>query len=118
MQLDKKFLMTCHIAGRQYYDADEVWPELAIGTRLTLERDADNRYDGDAVAVYYSRPICEDTGEKERFLLGYLPSADNALVASLLDMGWGEILECRLSRIKPDAHYEEQLHVTLHIKKK
>ena len=50
MEAKKKFFMDCHLAGRKYHDADEVWDKLKVGTLLQLERDLDNRYDPDAVA--------------------------------------------------------------------
>jgi hypothetical protein len=49
----KKFFMNCHLAGRMYHEADEVWNNLKVGTLLKLQRDMDNRYDPDAVKVLY-----------------------------------------------------------------
>lgn len=51
MKAKKLFFKECHLAGRQYHDVDEVWEELHVGTLLELERDLDNRYDKNAVAV-------------------------------------------------------------------
>lgn len=107
--------MECHLAGRQYHDADEVWEELHVGTKLSLVRDLDNRYDPNAVAVVYQK-VYED-GETEEFLLGYIPRADNDTIANLLDMGWTDIFECRISRINPEAHYEQQVYLSLRIKR-
>ena len=53
MKAKKLFFMECNLAGRQYHDVDEVWDELHVGTRLELQRDLDNRYDKNAVAVVY-----------------------------------------------------------------
>ena len=47
MKAKKLFFMECHLAGRQYHDADEVWDELHVGTLLELRRELDNRHDKD-----------------------------------------------------------------------
>lgn len=111
----KKFYMECHLAGRQYYDIDEVWDELRVGMILHLNRDYDNRFDGNAVAVTYSRIDEYYTGRT--FLLGYLPADENEDIASFLEMGWGHIFECRISKIITDSHYEHQIRLTIKIKK-
>ena len=70
------------MAGRKYHDADEVWDKLKVGTLLQLERDLDNRYDPDAVAVIYN-----DTELDESFCIGYIPRTDNETLAAFLEMG-------------------------------
>lgn len=112
MEARKKFFMDCHLAGRKYHDADEVWEELKIGTLLQLQRDKDNRKDSNAVAVLYNKE-----GEEEPYCIGYIPREDNETIASILEMGWTDIFECRISKINPDAHSEYQVHLTIKIKK-
>ena len=107
-----------HLAGRQYHDVDEVWDELHVGTLLNLERDLENRYDNNAVAVIYNKGIDVDSGERNDFLLGYIPADENEEIAQLLEMGWNDIFECRISKINPDAHYENQIRLTIKIKRK
>ena len=34
MKKKKLFFKECHLAGRQYHDANEVWEELKVGTLL------------------------------------------------------------------------------------
>jgi len=115
MKAKKLYFMECHLAGRQYHDADEVFNRLKVGTKVRLVRDEDNKYDKDAVAVVFDRTY--DDGEKEEFLLGYIPRSNNEQIAQLIDMGWGEMFECRISWIRPEAHYEEQIHLTIRIKR-
>jgi len=64
------------IAGFQYYDGDEVFAELGVDSPLLLVREQDNRYDANAVAVYY-----------KQYKLGFVPRADNTAVAQMLDRG-------------------------------
>ena len=108
MKAKKLFFKECHLAGRQYHDVDEVWDELHVGTQLELQRDLDNRHDKNAVAVVY-RTVDVDTGIVEEYLLGYIPSGENETIAQLLEMGWG--------KINPEAHYENQIRLTIRIVK-
>ena len=97
MEAKKKYFMDCHLAGRKYHDADEVWDKLKVGTLLQLQRDLENRHDTDAVAVMYHN------------------EEDNETIASILEMGWTDMFECRISMINPDAHPENQIHLTIKI---
>lgn len=117
MKAKKLFFKECHLVGRQYHDVDEVWEELHVGTLLELARDLDNRYDKNAVAVIYNQGLDEDTGERDEYLLGYIPSDENEEIAQLLEMGWNDVFECRISKINPDAHYENQIRLTIRIKR-
>lgn len=111
MESNKLFFKECHLAGAMYYDLDEVFEELRVGTQLELLRDKDNRFDGNAVAVMYHSP------EGEAVHLGFIPRTDNELIAAMLDMGWGKIFRCTIGRICPEAHYEGQIHLKISILK-
>ncbi len=112
-RLDKQFFLECNIAGTQYYDAIEEWNNLHVGTRLHLERETDNPYDPNAVAVIYTKP----RSDKET-LLGYIPSAENSDLAMFLDMGYADCFETCISRIIPEAHYEQQLRIIVKLLRK
>lgn len=105
--------MDCHLAGRKYHDADEVWDKLKVGTLLSLKHDKENRHDANAVAVLYKK---ED--EVEPYCIGYIPRDCNEDIASFLEMGWTDIFECRISKIKEDAHPESQVLLTIKIRRK
>ncbi|MBR0048224.1 MAG: HIRAN domain-containing protein [Prevotella sp.] len=109
MVAKKMYFMDCHLAGRKYHDADEVWEQLKVGTVLKLERDKENRTDANAVMVVYQDK------DGEEFKLGYIPRGENETIASLLEMGWTDIFECRISQLDPDAHPENQVHLTIRI---
>ena len=113
MEAKKKFFMDCHLAGRKYHDADEVWEKLKVGTLLRLERDLENRYDPEAVAVMY-----DDKEMVDSFCIGYIPREDNETIAGILEMGWTDMFECRISKLNPDAHPEHQVHLTIKILRK
>lgn len=78
------------LAGSQYYAVAEIWHEIRVGDRLTLTREAENRYDRNAIRVDWN-------GRK----LGYVPRAENRAVAAALDSG--EKLEARISRLRPPS---------------
>ena len=109
MVAKKLYFMDCHLAGRKYHDADEVWEQLKVGTVLMLERDKENRTDANAVMVVYRNQ------NGEEYKLGYIPRSDNETIASLLEMGWTDIFECRISKLNPDAHPENQIQLTIRI---
>lgn len=111
MKAQSKFYMDCHLAGRKFHDADLVWNRLKIGMPLRLEREADNRYDPEAVQV-----ILNSDGED--FLLGYIPRGDNQQLSPFFDMGHNDLFECRINRINPDSHPEAQVQLTIRIRRK
>lgn len=87
------------IAGFTYYDGAEAFSELKIGTRLELELEKDNAYDSRAVMIWY-----------KDFHLGYIPRSCNRIFYKLLKMGITQI-ECRIQRISPTEHPENQVQV-------
>ena len=108
MVTKKLFFKDCHLAGRKYHDADDVWDDLKVGTILRLERDKENRYDPNAVMVVFEK-------DGEDYLLGYIPRDENETIANILEMGWTNIFECHINKINPDVHPEEQIHLTIRI---
>ena len=115
MEAKKLYFMDCHLAGMMYHEADEVLDKLKVGTKLTLERDLENRYDPNAVKVVYCDTEADQT-KTSQYVVGYIPRDENSELAAFLEMGWGEIFECRINRIIPDAHPEQQVHLTIKIK--
>ena len=110
METKKLYFMDCHLAGRMYHNADEVWEGLKVGTLARLERELDNRHDPNAVMVVYEK-------DGEEFKIGYIPRGENVELANFLDMGWNNVFVCRISGIKPEAHPENQVHLTIKIKR-
>ncbi len=109
----KLFYMECHVAGRQYHEASEVWEKLNIGTPLRLEHDTENRYDPNAVAIFYN-----DRETEEDYLLGYIPRGENEDIVKFLEMGYADIFDVRISKKDEKQHYEQQLHVVVKIKRR
>ena len=113
MNAKKKYFMDCHLAGRMYHEADEVWNMLKVGTKVELVREEDNRYDPQAVMVCYN-----DEENDEQVCLGYIPREQNNTIALLMDMGYSDIFECRINQINEKAHPEQQVHLTIKIRRR
>lgn len=104
------FYMDCHLAGRKFHDADLVWNDLKIGTPLRLERDMQNPHDPNAVQVIFNK-------EGEDYLLGFIPRSENQQIAAFLEMGWTNVFDCSISKLNPDTHPEQQVQLTIRIKR-
>ncbi len=75
------------VAGFQYYKGEKLFSRLRADTPLRLARDTGNKYDKNAVAVYFR-------GNK----LGFVPRVDNTAVAQMLDRG--ERLSARIVKLE------------------
>ncbi len=64
------------LAGFAHYKAEQIWPQLAVGDAVLLQREASNPHDERAVAVRH-----------QGRMLGYLPRVENVAVAQMLDRG-------------------------------
>ena len=114
MRATKKFFTDCFLAGKKYYDTDEVFDKLRIGTKLMLIAEPDNRYDENAVAVAYKDE--SDTVSKDNvYQLGYIPRSENYAIAQLLNAGWKDIFECKITALRPEKYPNEQIHLTIRI---
>jgi hypothetical protein len=94
----------------KYHDADEVWDDLKVGTILKLERDKENRFDPYAVMVVFKK-------KDDEYLLGYIPRGENETISNFIEMGWGNIFECRINKIDPEVHPERQIELVVKILK-
>lgn len=111
MKAHQMFYMDCHLAGRKFHDADLVWDYLRVGQQLRLERDLQNPHDPYAVQVIFTK-------DGEDYLLGFIPRNENRDIAAILEMGWVELFNCRISSINPDTHPEKQIHLTISIRRR
>ena len=53
-EIKRVHLANFHVAGFSYWDGCEAFENLKIGTKLQFEREADNKFDPYAVAIYYN----------------------------------------------------------------
>jgi hypothetical protein len=107
----------CVVAGVGFREVD--WDELYEGVKLVLVRHRDNKYDKNAVAIV----LADDYDEKDDdfdfdFILGYIPRTENVEIAKMLDMGWGEMFECEISRVKRYGPINERVRIAIYVKGK
>ncbi len=69
-------VLECLVAGTSFRKLDEVAPALTSEVKLELRREAKNKFDPFAVALYF-----------EQYKIGYIPRDKNEVIARLLDAG-------------------------------
>ena len=97
----REHLSNFNIAGFGYYEGSIVFSELKIGTELELLPEPYNKYDSDAIAIYF-----QDTK------LGFMPRDENRMIAKLLKLGFTNF-EVRVQKIDPTEDPEAQVRVIL-----
>lgn len=95
-------LQTAPLAGFQYHEGENLWPQLTVGDELQLTLEPLNPYDPQAVRLDWR-------GSK----LGYLPRRDNTTVSQLLDRG--ELLQARISRLQFASNPWEQIELEVYL---
>lgn len=114
---DRKVILECPVAGIMYHDIHEIWDDLYVGAEVVLVRDSKNSHDKNAVAVAFPAS-CYDKPDDIFFILGYIPRKDNAAIATLLDMGYGEMIKAEISDMKEHVSYSDRLHITVYLRSK
>ena len=100
-----KFIDRFNIAGFTFWDGYLAFDKLRAGVELQLVREEDNRYDPQAVAIYF-----------EDIKLGYIPRDNNEMVSKFFDLGYTDIFELRVQSVQPEAIPERQIHVALYLR--
>ena len=92
----RMLLQSSPLAGFQYHEGGTLWAQMKVGDALVLNREPQNAHDRNAVRV-----------EWQGRMLGYVPRADNAAVARLLDRG--NRLEARIMRLQESRNPWERV---------
>jgi hypothetical protein len=103
--MKRKHLLNCEIAGFTYYEGPVVFGQLQIGTVLRLVAEPENRYDPDAIALYF-----------EEYKLGFIPRAENKTLSIFFQQGYDDIFEAFINRVSPDEHPRGQIGVVVYLK--
>ena len=102
--MNDRHFASFYIAGFTYYDGIDVFENLKIGKALSLKAEPENRYDPEAVAIYY-----QDNK------LGFVPKNENELIRKFLNLGYNDLFEVKISQVIPEAHPEKQIRVVVRI---
>ena len=86
-------LFDSYVTGTTHLTDQSVLKTIRVGDELTLQREAENRYDRFAILVL----------TKDRRKLGYVPERDNLVFARLMDAG--KLLKAKITEITPKEHY-------------
>ena len=103
-EMSREFMST-HVAGFEHWYGAEVAHKLRPGKKLKLRLEPDNPYDPNAVAV-----LCGKTK------IGYVPRAENGMLASFMHFGYGEIFEARVQSVDWTCHPERQVRMTIRVR--
>lgn len=93
------------LAGFSYYEGAIVFHKLRTGQKLQLKAEPDNKYDPQAVAVYF-----------KEYKLGYVPRNANYSISKFLEAGC-PVFETRIQYIHPEDMPENQVGLVVYLKK-
>lgn len=99
--MNEIFLSFTKIAGTRYVDNQDVFKGLEKNVPLLLEREADNKYDSNAIKVMTT----------DRKKLGYIPKSDNSIYARLMDSG--KILHARVYSCYENDYYNWSVSIKI-----
>ncbi len=91
------------LAGYQFHAAPGVWEQLKVGDALTLVREPANPHDSNAVRVEWQ-------GQQ----LGYLPRAENQVIAAELDRGTP--VEARIARLRSAKNPWQRILIDVYVR--
>ena len=98
------FYKSFQISGFTYYDGPIILKELKIGTKLKLKAELENRYDENAVAIYY-----------KKHKIGFIPKEKNYSISKFLKQGHNPFLII-IQQVNKSEHPEQQIRVAVYIK--
>lgn len=128
LKKNKIEFLGCNLAAFEHCDGGAVMAQMKVGDKLYMLREDENKFDHNAIALLYvpkNMPEDVDTyaidvqgSTLEAIHVGYIPAHCNSELATMLDFGYGDIFECRISSITPDAHPNQQIHIRVNLLRK
>ena len=117
----KIFFKECAVAGLSFHleNDDELWDELEVGTKLALVRDRNNKHDNNAIAVALADDYDGDPDDFDfDFILGYVPRANNAEIAAMLDAGYADKFSAQITTYHRHGNFNDRIRITIYIESK
>ena len=85
------FLLDIEVAGTGYCEQmNEIYPKLQNSTVLQMRRDPQNKYDKQAIGIYY-----------EQTRIGWVPRTMNTIISRLMDAG--KAFFCRVTDLSEQS---------------
>ena len=104
-------ILECDVAGLYYNITHAIWDRIEEDSVLYLVRDYKNQHDYNAISVNFM-----DYEEENLHIIGYIPMGKNDQIAALMDMGWGDILGCRVSEKSDDNDSQKSIKLSVFVK--
>ena len=100
---NKLYYKSFHISGFTYYEGPLLMKKLKLGKKLILKAEPENRYDENAVAVYYKNKK-----------IGYVPKEKNYSMSKFLNQGHNPFYAL-IQQVNKNEHPERQFRVAVYI---
>jgi len=104
---NKAEFLNCNLAGFSHTEGYMVLDDMKPGQLLTMIREDENKFDKEAIALFY-----------HDLHVGYIPACENGELAMLMDYGWSELFECRITQVNKEAHPEHQVQIRVNLLRK
>lgn len=101
-QYQKIYVLQCFIRGFQYYNGPKLLPEINKTGLLELVREPKNKYDANAIALFFNRQK-----------IGFIPAESNEVLARLMDANLIEF-QAEIARVEPKASSWENVFVAIY----
>jgi hypothetical protein len=101
-QQARLLIQSSPLAGFQYHAGVEVWDQLRVGDRLALIHEPANQHDRNAIRI-----------EWQGRQIGYLPRAENQLIA--LELARGSRVEARIARLQETQNPWQRILIDVYI---
>lgn len=86
------FLLDIVVAGTGYCEQiNDIYPQLQKGTVLKMQRDPQNKYDENAIGIYFNQTR-----------IGWVPRTMNTIISRLMDAG--KAFFCRIVKLDTENH--------------
>lgn len=87
------FLLDITVAGTSYCEQiDKVYPYLETGMVLRMQRDPKNKYDENAIGIYFRA-----SADSDDIRIGWVPRTMNTVISRLMDAG--KAFFCRINKL-------------------
>ena len=93
MYKPSRMMSTFYIAGFQHYDGALVLAKIKPGKKLKMVPEPDNPHDPDAIELRFKKAK-----------LGYVPRAENGLLAAMAHYGHEGVFEARVLQVDSEAN--------------